>query len=160
MPTHPVLTPTSNRLQVLDHPRTLSGLVFLASLENTIIGSALPSIVRDLNIGSNCIWVAHIQMLAGTALMPLVAQLANILERRWITLIVTVIFIIGSALCGAATNEALMLAGRALQMIPYTAFMFPSVIFTAVYKPKLPRYKALHVVGFIIMTAGQGLLPS
>jgi MFS family permease len=96
---------------------TFSGLVFLVTLENTIIGTALPSIVRDLNIGSNYIWVAHIQMLAGTALMPLVAQLANIFGRRWVTLCVTVFFILGSALCGAATNEAMMLAGRALQGI-------------------------------------------
>lgn len=96
---------------------TFAGLVFLSTLENTIIGTALPSIVRDLGIGSNYIWVAHIQMLAGTALMPLVAQLANIFGRRRVTLVVTVFFIIGSALCGAATNESMMLAGRALQGI-------------------------------------------
>src|SRR5688572_9773350 len=48
--------------------------------------------------------------------------------------------------------------GRAgVQMIPYTAFMFPSVIFTAIYMPKLARYKILHVTGFALMTAGQGL---
>lgn len=44
---------------------TLSLLVFLASLENSIIGTALPFIVEDLDIGSNYIWIAHIQLLTG-----------------------------------------------------------------------------------------------
>jgi hypothetical protein len=47
--------------------------------------------------------------------------------------------------------------GRAgVQLIPYTAFMFPSMIFTAMYMPKLAKYKVFHVVGFAFMTAGQG----
>jgi hypothetical protein len=43
----------------------LSLLIFLATLENTIIGTALPFIVEDLKIGSNYVWVAHIQLLTG-----------------------------------------------------------------------------------------------
>lgn len=44
---------------------TLAILIFLATLENTIIGTALPEIVRDLDIGNNYVWVAHIQLLTG-----------------------------------------------------------------------------------------------
>ncbi|KAJ4250663.1 hypothetical protein NW762_011922 [Fusarium torreyae] len=95
----------------------LSLLIFLATLENTIIGTALPFIVEDLDIGSNYVWVAHIQLLTGTSVLPLTAQLANIFGRRWVTLVVTSLFIVGCVVCGAATNEAMMLAGRGIQGI-------------------------------------------
>ncbi|EMT64901.1 Putative transporter C3H1.06c [Fusarium odoratissimum] len=93
----------------------LSLLIFLATLENTIIGTALPFIVEDLKIGSNYVWVAHIQLLTGTSVLPLTAQLANIFGRRWVTIVVTSLFIVGCVMCGAATNEAMMLAGRGIQ---------------------------------------------
>lgn len=96
---------------------TFSLLIFISTLENSIIGTALPVIVEELNIGSNYVWVAHVQLLSGTVLMPFVAQLANIFGRRWVTIAVTIFFILGSVLCGAATNEAMMLAGRAVQGI-------------------------------------------
>ncbi|KAF5253084.1 hypothetical protein FOXYS1_14572, partial [Fusarium oxysporum] len=93
----------------------LSLLIFLATLENTIIGTALPFIVEDLKIGSNYVWVAHIQLLTGTSVLPLTAQLANIFGRRWVTIVVTSLFIVGCVMCGAATSEAMMLAGRGIQ---------------------------------------------
>ncbi|KAG7438416.1 Efflux pump FUS6 [Fusarium oxysporum f. sp. raphani] len=93
----------------------LSLLIFLATLENTIIGTALPFIVEDLKIGSNYVWVAHIQLLTGTSVLPLTAQLANIFGRRWVTIVVTSLFIVGCVMCGAATNEAMLLAGRGIQ---------------------------------------------
>ena len=48
-------------------------------------------------------------------------------------------------------------ARAGVQMIPYTAFMFPSVIFTSVWLPKYGKYKYFHVAGFVFLTAGQGL---
>lgn len=42
-------------------------------------------------------------------------------------------------------------------MIPYTVFMFPTVIATSVLMPKMGRYKIFHVIGFALLTAGQGL---
>lgn len=48
-------------------------------------------------------------------------------------------------------------ARAGVQLIPYTAFMFPSVIFTSIYLPKLGKYKWFHVAGFAFLTVGQGL---
>ena len=48
-------------------------------------------------------------------------------------------------------------ARAGVQMIPYTAFMFPSVIFTSVWLPKYGKYKYFHVAGFVFLTVGQGL---
>lgn len=50
-----------------------------------------------------------------TAIQPFFGQLANIFGRRWITMAVVVLFILGSSIYGGASNSGMLIAGRAIQ---------------------------------------------
>jgi EmrB/QacA subfamily drug resistance transporter len=97
-----------NYAEVLDFPTkrliligTLLGL-FLAALDQTIVATALPRIVKDLNGLSLFSWVTTAYLLASTALVPIYGKLSDIYGRKPILMFGIVVFLIGSALCGAA----------------------------------------------------------
>lgn len=60
-------------------------------------------------------WVANAYFLTMTAFQPLFGQASNIYGRRSMTLLATLLFAIGSAICGSAQNFGALIAGRAIQ---------------------------------------------
>ncbi|ETW79037.1 major facilitator superfamily [Heterobasidion irregulare TC 32-1] len=90
---------------------------FLAALDQTIVATALPTIVADLNGGNNYSWAGSAYLLASAALGPLYGKLADIVGRKLVIYPVIVIFLIGSALCGAAQNMTWLIVARAIQGI-------------------------------------------
>ncbi|EGN93322.1 hypothetical protein SERLA73DRAFT_189897 [Serpula lacrymans var. lacrymans S7.3] len=90
---------------------------FLAALDQTIVATALPTIVADLGGGNNYSWVGSAYMLASAALGPLYGKLSNIVGRKPMLYGSIVIFLIGSALCGAAQNMTWLIVCRAVQGI-------------------------------------------
>ncbi|CZR58356.1 related to putative multidrug transporter Mfs1.1 (major facilitator family protein) [Phialocephala subalpina] len=92
---------------------SITGL--LSAAEATIISTALPTIIKNLDVGSNYAWVANAYFLTSMVVTPLYGQLANIWGRRWPMICSVVLLIIGSAICGWATNGAMLIAGRAIQ---------------------------------------------
>ncbi|KAG1891200.1 major facilitator superfamily domain-containing protein [Suillus subluteus] len=96
--------------------------VFLAALDQTIVATALPTIVADLGGGQNYSWVGSAYMLASASLGPLYGKLSNIVgqyhfSRKPILYGSIVIFLIGSALCGAAKTMTWLIVCRAVQGI-------------------------------------------
>ncbi|KZV73419.1 MFS amino acid permease [Peniophora sp. CONT] len=91
--------------------------VFLAALDQTIVATALPTIVERLGGGSNYSWVGSSYLLAAAALSPLYGKLSDITGRKPILYTTIVIFLIGSALCGAAQNMTWLIVCRAVQGI-------------------------------------------
>ncbi|KAF4886521.1 Efflux pump FUS6 [Colletotrichum fructicola] len=87
----------------------------LTALEATITSTALPTIIADLQGGDLFIWAANGYFLGMTALQPLFGQLANVFGRRWPTILSTAGFLLGSGICGGATNMATLIAGRTIQ---------------------------------------------
>ncbi|KAG2111720.1 major facilitator superfamily domain-containing protein [Suillus discolor] len=95
---------------------------FLAALDQTIVATALPTIVADLGGGNNYSWVGSAYMLASASLGPLYGKLSNILgqcyfSRKPVLYGSIVIFLIGSALCGAAQTMTWLIVCRAVQGI-------------------------------------------
>ncbi|EIW85069.1 MFS general substrate transporter [Coniophora puteana RWD-64-598 SS2] len=90
---------------------------FLAALDQTIVATALPTIVGELGGGQNYSWVGSAYMLASAALGPLYGKLSNLIGRKPILYSCIVIFLIGSALCGAAQNMTWLIVCRAVQGI-------------------------------------------
>ncbi|KAG1832111.1 MFS general substrate transporter [Suillus variegatus] len=90
---------------------------FLAALDQTIVATALPTIVADLGGGNNYSWVGSAYMLASASLGPLYGKLSNILGRKPVLYGSIVIFLIGSALCGAAQTMTWLIVCRAVQGI-------------------------------------------
>ncbi|MEV8591673.1 MFS transporter [Streptomyces sp. NPDC052012] len=92
----------------------LLGLL-LAALDQTIVSTALPTIVSELGGLEHLSWVVTAYLLASTAATPLWGKLGDQYGRKRLFQTAIVIFLIGSALCGAAQDMSQLIAFRALQ---------------------------------------------
>src|SRR5437667_10439796 len=79
-------------------------VVLMASLDQTIVSTALPTIVGDLGGLSHLSWVVTAYLLASTVVSPLYGKLGDMYGRKRILQAAIVIFLAGSALCGAAQS--------------------------------------------------------
>jgi len=92
----------------------MSGM-FLASLDSTIVSTAMPTIVGDLHGLDHYAWVFSGYLLAQIATIPLWGRLADMYGRKHIYLIGMAIFLVGSALSGMATTMTMLVLFRAMQ---------------------------------------------
>jgi EmrB/QacA subfamily drug resistance transporter len=92
----------------------LLGLL-LAALDQTIVSTALPTIVSDLGGLEHLSWVVTAYLLASTAATPLWGKLGDQYGRKRLFQTAIVIFLVGSALCGMARNMGELIGFRALQ---------------------------------------------
>ncbi|MEO8887773.1 MAG: MDR family MFS transporter [Jatrophihabitantaceae bacterium] len=98
----------------------MSGLMlgmFLASLDQTIVATALPTIVGDFHRSDLLSWVITAYLLASTASTPLWGKAGDLYGRKRVFQLAIVVFVVGSALCGAAQNMYELIAFRGLQGI-------------------------------------------
>jgi EmrB/QacA subfamily drug resistance transporter len=89
----------------------------LAALDQTIVATALPKIVSDLNGFEHLSWVVTAYLITSTVTVPLYGKLSDLYGRRRLFLVAITVFLIGSALCGAAQSMGQLIAFRALQGI-------------------------------------------
>ncbi|MFF3726644.1 DHA2 family efflux MFS transporter permease subunit [Streptomyces erythrochromogenes] len=92
----------------------LLGLL-IAALDQTIVSTALPTIVSDLGGMAHLSWVVTAYMLAATAATPLWGKLGDQYGRKKLFQYAIVLFLIGSALCGLAQDMPQLIGFRALQ---------------------------------------------
>ncbi|KDQ16129.1 hypothetical protein BOTBODRAFT_31195 [Botryobasidium botryosum FD-172 SS1] len=90
---------------------------FLAALDQTIVTTALPTIVKDLGGSSGYSWVGTAYLLTASCLSPLYGKLAEILGRKVMVFFAISTFLIGSALCGAAQSFLWLCIARGVQGI-------------------------------------------
>ena len=98
----------------------LTGIVitmFMAALDATIVGTAMPRLVADLNGFELYAAVTTVYLLATTVVVPIVGKLSDIYGRKPFLLAGVVIFVGGSALCGAARTMTELVLFRGLQGI-------------------------------------------
>lgn len=91
--------------------------MFLAALDQSIVGTALPRIVSDLGGLDKLSWVVTAYLLTSTAATPLWGKISDLYGRRIIFQAAIVLFLAGSALCGLAQNMPQLIGFRALQGI-------------------------------------------
>jgi EmrB/QacA subfamily drug resistance transporter len=90
-------------------------VLLLAALDQTIVSTALPTIVGDLGGLEHLSWVVTAYLLTATVAGPLYGKLGDLYGRKIILQGAIVIFLIGSALCGLSQNMAELIAFRAIQ---------------------------------------------
>jgi MFS family permease len=83
----------------------------LSAMDNTIVSTAIPQVVRDLGGFSLFSWVFSSYLLTQTVSIPVYGKLADLWGRKPVLVAGTVIFLIGSALCASAWSPALTRAG-------------------------------------------------
>ena len=88
--------------------------VFMGSLDNTNLATALPTIGRDFNDIHNLPWLITVYLLAATAVVPLYGKIADIYGRKVTLRIAIVMYMIGSLVCALAPNMFVLILGRAL----------------------------------------------
>jgi len=102
----------------------------LASLEATVVGAAMPSVVEALGGLTLFPWVFTVYLLCQTITIPLWGRLADLLGRRSTYVAGVLLFLLGSAACGMAPSMKLLIAARALQgfgagcLLPLTMTIF------------------------------------
>ena len=93
-------------------------IVGLAALDQTIVSTALPVISQRLGSDAGQYsWVGSAYLLASTSLVPLYGRLSDLTGRKPLLYVATLIFLFGSAMCGAAQNMAWLDAARGVQGI-------------------------------------------
>jgi EmrB/QacA subfamily drug resistance transporter len=90
-------------------------VMLLAALDQTIVATALPTIVGDLGGLSHLSWVTSSFLLAQTAVTPIYGKLGDLYGRKRILQTAVGIFLLGSALCGLAGGMTELIAFRAVQ---------------------------------------------
>ena len=90
-------------------------VMLLASLDQTIVSTALPTIVGDLGGLEQLSWVVTAYLLASTIVAPLYGKLGDLYGRKIVLQAAIVIFLVGSALCGLSQNMAELIVFRAIQ---------------------------------------------
>ncbi|ORV57212.1 MFS transporter [Mycobacterium fragae] len=89
--------------------------MLLAALDQTIVATALPTIVADLGGAGHQSWVVTSYLLASTIITALVGRLGDLFGRKLVFQAAVVFFLAGSVLCGVAQSMIMLVASRALQ---------------------------------------------
>jgi EmrB/QacA subfamily drug resistance transporter len=115
MSSAPLSAPTAPAPRVRLIFGALMLVLLLASLDQTIVSTALPTIVGDLGGIQHLSWVVTAYLLASTVVGPLYGKLGDLYGRKRLLQIAIVLFLIGSALCGLAQSMTELIGFRALQ---------------------------------------------
>ncbi|WP_297847127.1 MDR family MFS transporter [Mycobacterium sp.] len=91
--------------------------MLLAALDQTIVATALPTIVADLGDAGHQSWVVTSYLLASTVVTALAGKLGDLYGRKRVFQAAIVFFVIGSALCGLSQSMVMLVGSRALQGI-------------------------------------------
>lgn len=91
--------------------------IFLAALDQTIVATALPTIINDIGGDTGYSWVGSAYLLMSACLMPLYGKLSDIIGRKSILYFGIIMFLVGSALCGAAKTFIWLVIARGVQGI-------------------------------------------
>jgi EmrB/QacA subfamily drug resistance transporter len=93
--------------------------LLLAALDQTIVGTAMPRIIAQLNGFDRYAWVTTAYLLTSTAAVPIFGKLSDIYGRKWFYLGGAVLFVVASALCGAAGSIPGVPGGGMTQLIVF-----------------------------------------
>ncbi len=89
--------------------------LFMASMESTVVATAMPTIVSQLGGLATYSWVFSAYLLASTTTVPIFGKLSDLYGRRPVYAVAMALFLVGSLLCGQAHSMGQLIAFRTLQ---------------------------------------------
>ena len=131
---------------------TLGGMMlamFLASLDQTIVATALPQIVGDLGGFDRFTWVATAYIVASTTVVPLAGTIADVYGRRWLYIIGISVFLVGSVLAGLTPTMSGLIGARAVQGVGGGIMMALSFVIIGDLFPPAERGKYQGLVASV-----------
>ncbi|MHB9756696.1 MDR family MFS transporter [Streptomyces sp. BYX5S] len=123
--------------------------MLLGALDQTIVSTALPTIVGELNGIEHMAWITTAYILAATIGMPVYGKLGDLMGRKNIFLAGIALFLVGSVVCGLAQNMGTLIAGRALQGLGGGGLMITSQAIIADLVPPRERAKYMAPMGAV-----------
>ncbi|MDE2702536.1 MAG: MDR family MFS transporter [Chloroflexota bacterium] len=142
---------TRSRRQVVI---TMGGLllaVFLASLDQTVVGTAIPRIVTDLGGFDRFTWITTSYIVASITFVPIVGRLSDLYGRKAFFIGGILLFLVGSVLAGASQTMNQLIAARAVQGVGGGAMM--ALAFTTVADLFAPRERGKYT-GYVAAVYG------
>ncbi|MEV6676699.1 MDR family MFS transporter [Streptomyces erythrochromogenes] len=127
--------------------------VLLAALDQTIVGTALPTIVGDLGGGDHMSWVVTSYLLAETVATVLVGKFGDLFGRKLIFQISAIVFISGSFLCGLSSNMTFLIVWRGVQGVGAGGLMVTAMALIADVVPLRERGKYQGAIGAVFGVA-------
>jgi EmrB/QacA subfamily drug resistance transporter len=124
-------------------------VILLASLDQTIVATALPTIVGELGGLQHLSWVVTAYLLASTVTGPIYGKLGDLYGRKVVLQTAIVIFLIGSALCGIAQGMTELIAFRALQGLGAGGLMVTTIAVVGDIVPPRDRGKYQGLFGAV-----------
>ncbi|RPE71939.1 EmrB/QacA subfamily drug resistance transporter [Pacificibacter maritimus] len=109
---HEADTPPQNVKLII---ASVAVLLLLAALDQTIVSTALPTIVADLGGLEHLSWVVTSYILATTIVAPLYGKFGDVFGRRNMVFTSVTIFLLGSVFCGLSQTMGQLIAARAIQ---------------------------------------------
>jgi EmrB/QacA subfamily drug resistance transporter len=133
-----------------------SGLMLgmlLAALDQTIVSTALPTIVGDLGGLNHLSWVVTSYILASTISTPLYGKLGDLYGRKKLFQAAIVIFLVGSALCGLAQNMIELIGFRGIQGLGAGGLMVGAMAIIGDIVPPRERGRYMGYIGGVFALA-------
>ncbi|MGA1837215.1 MDR family MFS transporter [Herbiconiux sp. 11R-BC] len=121
--------------------------MLLASLDQTIFGTALPTIVGELNGVDHMLWVTTAYVLASTITLPIYGKLGDLIGRKGLFIGAIGLFMIGSVVGGLAPDMTWLILGRAVQGLGGGGLMILSQAIIADVVPARERGKYMGIMG-------------
>ena len=128
--------------------------VFLGSVDQSILASALPTIGRDLGEVHNLPWLITSFLIASTALTPLYGKFADIHGRHAAMLIGVTTYMAGSLVCAASPNMLMLIFGRIVQGCGAGGLTVTANMVLGDIAPAKERGKYYTYFSLAFMTAG------
>jgi EmrB/QacA subfamily drug resistance transporter len=127
--------------------------MFLAALDQTIVSTALPTIVGDLGGIDHLSWVVTSYLLASTASTPLYGKLGDMYGRKPVFLAAILIFLAGSLLSGLSRSMGELIAFRGLQGVGAGGLMVGAQAIIADIVPPRERGRYMGLIGSVFAVA-------
>ncbi|MCB1446867.1 MAG: MFS transporter [Rhizobiaceae bacterium] len=128
--------------------------VFMATLDNQIVSTALPTIVGEFGELERFAWVGSAYLLAASAVMPVYGKLGDLFGRKYVMMAAIFLFTIGSLVCGLAGSMNQLIAARVLQGLGGGGIMVSIFSINAdLFEPRVrARYQSYS--SLMLMAAG------
>ena len=128
-------------------------VMLLAALSQTILSTALPTMVGELGGVEHMSWVITAYILASTVMMPAYGRISDLMGRKPILLAAVLLFITGSVIGAAAQSMALLIAARVVQGLGGGGLMILSQAAIADVVPARDRGKYMGIMGAVFAVA-------
>uniref|UniRef100_UPI002625C938 MDR family MFS transporter n=1 Tax=uncultured Rhizobium sp. TaxID=155567 RepID=UPI002625C938 len=132
----------------------LMAAMFMATLDNQIVSTALPTIVGDFGELERFAWVGSAYLLASSAVMPIYGKLGDLFGRKYVMMAAILVFTLGSLACGLAGSMNQLIAARVLQGLGGGGIMVSIFSINAdLFEPRVrARYQSYS--SLMLMAAG------